>query len=215
MHSPLLDSVLTCPHLRARGCRGDADRRLRLLLRMHALQDLAAAEGRRLLRVLFVWLGQMPADAAIGGLLCRPRERYQDGRITARAGGPRDASSGDCPKAMRAGEMTQFSLVSYWHLDASIERVWDALIAVDDWPRWWRYVHRVITLEKGDSEGLGSLRRYTWSSRLPYRLSFDMRTTALDVPTRGRSRGRRSQGDRTLDASLRSATRRASAMNGR
>jgi hypothetical protein len=80
---------------------------------------------------------------------------------------------------MRAGEMTQFSLVSYWHLDASVERVWDALIAVDDWPRWWRYVHAVITLEKGDSEGLGSLRRYTWSSRLPYRLSFDMRTTAL------------------------------------
>ena len=80
--------------------------------------------------------------------------------------------------------MTQFSLVSYWQLDASIEQVWDALIAVDDWPRWWRYVQAVVTLEKGDSDGLGSLRRYTWSSRLPYRLSFDMRTTALRRPER-------------------------------
>jgi hypothetical protein len=78
--------------------------------------------------------------------------------------------------------MTQFSLLSCWHLDAPIARVWDALIAVDDWPRWWRYVQDVVTLEEGDREGLGSLRRYTWSSRLPYRLSFDMRTTALRRP---------------------------------
>lgn len=78
--------------------------------------------------------------------------------------------------------MAQFSLVSEWHLDAPIERVWDALIAVDDWPRWWRFVQAVVTLEKGDSEGMGSLRRYTWSSRLPYRLSFEMRTTALRRP---------------------------------
>jgi len=81
-------------------------------------------------------------------------------------------------------EMTQFSLLSCWHLDAPVERVWDALIAVDDWPRWWRYVQAVVTLAEGDRQGLGSLRRYTWSSRLPYRLSFDMRTTALKRPER-------------------------------
>ena len=79
--------------------------------------------------------------------------------------------------------MTQFSLVTHWHLDASIERVWEALVAVDDWPRWWRYVQAVVAIEKGDAEGLGSLRRYTWTSRLPYRLTFEMRTTALERPT--------------------------------
>ena len=37
--------------------------------------------------------------------------------------------------------------------------------------------------QKGDAQGVGSLRSYTWSSRLPYRLSFNMRTTAVTRPT--------------------------------
>jgi len=79
--------------------------------------------------------------------------------------------------------MKQFSLTTVWHLDAPIERVWDALYAVESWPRWWRYVIAVAEIEKGDAQGVGSLRRYTWSSRLPYRLSFNMRTTAVARPT--------------------------------
>jgi hypothetical protein len=79
--------------------------------------------------------------------------------------------------------MKQFSLTTRWHLDAPIERVWDALIAVEQWPRWWRYVLAVVEIEKGDAQGVGSLRRYTWSSRLPYRLSFNMRTTAVARPS--------------------------------
>lgn len=76
--------------------------------------------------------------------------------------------------------MKQFSLITYWHLDAPIERVWDALIAPEEWPRWWKYVLSVAELEPGDAQGIGTLRRYTWSSRLPYRLSFEMRTTAIE-----------------------------------
>ena len=79
--------------------------------------------------------------------------------------------------------MKQFSLITHWHLDAPIERVWDALTKPEEWSRWWRYVHAVVELEKGDAQGIGTLRRYTWSSRLPYRLSFEMRTTALEHPT--------------------------------
>jgi len=70
-----------------------------------------------------------------------------------------------------------------FEVSAPIERVWDALFAVDQWPRWWRYVIAVVEIEKGDAQGVGSLRRYTWSSRLPYRLSFNMRTTAVTRPT--------------------------------
>jgi hypothetical protein len=79
--------------------------------------------------------------------------------------------------------MTQFSLVTYWHLDAAIEGVWEVLVAVEAWPRWWRYVREVVTLEEGDVDGVGSLRRYTWSSKLPYRLTFEMRATAIERPT--------------------------------
>ena len=38
----------------------------------------------------------------------------------------------------------------------------------------------IVELEKGDAEGIGALRRYVWSSRLPYRLSFELRTTAIE-----------------------------------
>jgi hypothetical protein len=36
-------------------------------------------------------------------------------------------------------------------------------------------VRRVELLEDGDADGIGALQRYTWRSRLPYNLVFDMR----------------------------------------
>ncbi len=78
----------------------------------------------------------------------------------------------------------QYSLSTEWHLEAPIKRVWDALVAPQVWPSWWRYVESVTDLEAGDVRGVGALRRYTWSSRLPYRLSFAMRTTVLEEPYR-------------------------------
>jgi len=74
-------------------------------------------------------------------------------------------------------------LVTWWHLEAPIERTWQALVAPEEWPSWWRYVKKVVELEKGDAQGIGAVRRYTWSSRLPYRLSLEMRTTAIARPT--------------------------------
>jgi uncharacterized protein YndB with AHSA1/START domain len=76
----------------------------------------------------------------------------------------------------------QYTLVTHWNLGAPVERIWDALVAAEDWPKWWRYVQAVVPVEKGDAQGIGAIRRYTWSSRLPYRLSFEMRTTALTRP---------------------------------
>jgi hypothetical protein len=37
-------------------------------------------------------------------------------------------------------------------------------------------------LRKGDEAGVGAVRRYTWSSRLPYSLTFDMRVTRVQRP---------------------------------
>lgn len=76
--------------------------------------------------------------------------------------------------------MHEYRLVTEWHLDAPVAQVWDALVAVEDWPRWWRFVQAVVELESGDAQGIGALRRYVWSSRLPYRLSFEMRTTLVE-----------------------------------
>lgn len=82
----------------------------------------------------------------------------------------------------RGGEMNRYALVTEWQLLAPINRVWDALYDVAAWPRWWKYVLAVEELEKGDAAGVGALRRYTWSSRLPYRLTFNTRSTVVDKP---------------------------------
>ncbi len=78
--------------------------------------------------------------------------------------------------------MRHYLLRTEWQLDAPVERVWEALSVPGEWPRWWRYLEAVVDLEPGDAQGVGALRRFTWTSRLPYRLSFDMRTTGLERP---------------------------------
>jgi hypothetical protein len=78
--------------------------------------------------------------------------------------------------------MTDFSLTTVWELGAPLERVWDAIYRADEWPRWWPYVERVVTLQQGDDTGLGAIRRLTWRTRLPYRITFDTRATRVEKP---------------------------------
>jgi hypothetical protein len=78
--------------------------------------------------------------------------------------------------------MNSYQLVSHWRFAAPIECIWDGLYAVEEWPKWWKYVLAVDELEHGDDSGVGAVRRYTWGSRLPYRLSFAMRTTVVNPP---------------------------------
>ena len=60
------------------------------------------------------------------------------------------------------------------------QAIWDS----DRWPSWWRGVEAVTTLEEGNGEGVGSLGRYVWKSKLPYRLEFDTRITLVERPHR-------------------------------
>jgi hypothetical protein len=56
----------------------------------------------------------------------------------------------------------QFDLVSHWRIPAPVDAVWAALTHPEAWPDWWPYVRQVVTLRKGDAEGLGSVRRIDW-----------------------------------------------------
>jgi len=78
--------------------------------------------------------------------------------------------------------LNEYALVSHWHLAAPIDEVWDAIHAVEEWPRWWRYVESVVELKKGDANGVGAVRRFTWTSRLPYALTFEMRASVVERP---------------------------------
>jgi uncharacterized protein YndB with AHSA1/START domain len=76
----------------------------------------------------------------------------------------------------------EYAFLTTWLLDAERERVWDAIYESEAWPRWWRGVERVVVVEPGDEDGVGQLGRYTWRSKLPYELEFDMRTTRVERP---------------------------------
>jgi len=79
--------------------------------------------------------------------------------------------------------LNRYALTTHWHVAAPIDTVWDAIHEVEDWPRWWRYVRSVVELRKGDANGVGAIRRFTWTSRLPYALTFEMRASAVERPT--------------------------------
>ncbi|HST04762.1 MAG TPA: SRPBCC family protein [Chloroflexia bacterium] len=78
--------------------------------------------------------------------------------------------------------MPQYSFVTVWKLEAPIEAVWEAIKASEKWPSWWKYVTKVVELKKGDEDGVGGVRRYTWASPLPYKLTFETRVSEVDEP---------------------------------
>jgi uncharacterized protein YndB with AHSA1/START domain len=78
--------------------------------------------------------------------------------------------------------VAEYTFLTTWCVDAPIEAVWDAIYDSESWPEWWKGVEKVVELEPGDSDGVGTVSRYTWKSRLPYRLEFDMRTTRVERP---------------------------------
>jgi uncharacterized protein YndB with AHSA1/START domain len=78
--------------------------------------------------------------------------------------------------------MAAYRFLTSWVLESPIERVWDALYDSESWPEWWRGVQAVRVLEPGDQDRVGELSRYTWRSRLPYSLEFDVRTTRVERP---------------------------------
>lgn len=84
-----------------------------------------------------------------------------------------------------------FDLISHWHIAAPVERVWQALADPAGWPRWWPCVRSVHTLRPGDANGLGSVRRMRWSTRLPYDIEIEVEAVEAlrHERLRGRARG--------------------------
>ena len=79
--------------------------------------------------------------------------------------------------------MKAYEFVTIWRVKAPIESVWNEIYHSTEWPKWWRGVESVVEVHKGDEAGVGSIHRYTWKSKLPYRLSFNMQTIRIEPPT--------------------------------
>jgi uncharacterized protein YndB with AHSA1/START domain len=75
--------------------------------------------------------------------------------------------------------MANYEFVTVWRVKAPIEKVWELIYHPENWPEWWRGVEKVEKLKEGDANHVGALFRYTWKSKLPYRLIFEMETTRV------------------------------------
>jgi len=75
--------------------------------------------------------------------------------------------------------MAVYEFVTIWQFRAPQQAVWDLIFNSEDWPNWWRGVERVEKLQEGDANHVGARHRYTWKSKLPYRLVFEMETTRV------------------------------------
>lgn len=75
--------------------------------------------------------------------------------------------------------LSDFSLVTRWLIPAPVDRVWNCLVATENWPSWWEYVDLVEETEAGNSSGIGNVRRYLWRTCLPYDLAINLRVTGV------------------------------------
>jgi Polyketide cyclase / dehydrase and lipid transport len=78
--------------------------------------------------------------------------------------------------------VARYSFLTTWALAAPIDDVWEALSDATAWPTWWRGVRVAEQLDPGGVDQLGSVHRYVWRSRLPYDISFTIRTTRVERP---------------------------------
>jgi len=75
--------------------------------------------------------------------------------------------------------MASYEFTTIWRIKAPIEKVWNEIYNTEYWPDWWKGVINVEELKQGDDLGIGSIRRYTWKTKLPYKLIFDIETVKV------------------------------------
>lgn len=73
--------------------------------------------------------------------------------------------------------MRQYSFTTNWQFKAPLEKVWQIIYESEQWADWWKDVESVVELEKGDENGIGSIRKYTLKSPTGYKLSFNLLLT--------------------------------------
>jgi uncharacterized protein YndB with AHSA1/START domain len=76
-----------------------------------------------------------------------------------------------------------YEFVTVWRFDAPLEKVWEVIRRSESWNEWWKGVEKIVELTPGDENGVGSVRRSTWKSRLPYALEFDSEILRVEPMT--------------------------------
>lgn len=78
--------------------------------------------------------------------------------------------------------MRPYEFLSTWLVEAEREDVFDLLWASERWPQWWPGVEEAVETDPGRPDGVGRRGRYTWRSRIPYPVRFEVVSTAIERP---------------------------------
>jgi hypothetical protein len=80
--------------------------------------------------------------------------------------------------------VASYSFLTTWLLDCGQEAAFEAIHDQERWPEWWRGVEEAEELEPGEEgrDGVGSVSRLIWRSRLPYRVEFEVTTRRVERP---------------------------------
>jgi hypothetical protein len=76
--------------------------------------------------------------------------------------------------------MAKYEFETIWRFKSPLEPVWEMIYHSERWPSWWKGVERVEVVKEGGEDGIGSIYRYTWKSKLPYRLTFEMQLKRVE-----------------------------------
>ena len=87
--------------------------------------------------------------------------------------------------------MAEYHLLTIWRIEAPLEEVYAAVQNSLRWPEWWPGVQKAEQVSFGNADGIGSIWRYSWQGRLPYRLRFEVCATRIEklVSIEGTARG--------------------------
>lgn len=76
--------------------------------------------------------------------------------------------------------MSVYRFDSAWQLPGPVDRVWEAVTRVEDWPAWWPAVSATEELVPGAADGTGRVVRYLLRAPLGYRLAVTTRVVEVE-----------------------------------
>jgi uncharacterized protein YndB with AHSA1/START domain len=78
--------------------------------------------------------------------------------------------------------MASYSFVTLWHFRQPIERVWQAINAAEDYPRWWSNILYYECITPENPRGVGAQGRRAVRGLLPYSLVYTTTITKTEAP---------------------------------
>jgi hypothetical protein len=90
---------------------------------------------------------------------------------------------GSLPDERSDINMQSYHFLTHWTLPAPVEMVWQELIHVPDWPKWWPGWRRAVLQTPGGRIAVGATLVHEVRGFLPYSLRFVTDIVSLAAPT--------------------------------